>query len=248
MQPPIFIINMDGCEDRWQATYTRLKEVGLNATRFPATNGKQLSEPEVTKWYDPAANFKRYHRHLTPGEIGCYISHYRVCEKVVNEKLPYALVLEDDLHIEDSLAPLLALVPDLNNWDMIKLSDNRANPFIDTLKLSDQFTLGNYKKVPNGTQGYLISLAGAKKLLSRKPFYRPVDVDLQFHSETGLQVTGIKPYPVSEDVNFESEIATMNKGQHSGRSTFTRNAKHRIRLFLQRQFRSATLKDISDIC
>ncbi|MCG7562014.1 MULTISPECIES: glycosyltransferase family 25 protein [Pseudoalteromonas] len=244
MQPPIFIINMDGCEDRWQTTYTRLQEVGLDASRFSATNGKQLPESEVATWYDQEANLQRYHRHLTPGEIGCYISHYRIYEKVVNENLPYALVLEDDLHIEDSLASLLALIPDLKGWDMIKLSDNRANPFIDTRALNEQFTLGNYKKVPNGTQGYLISLAGAKKLLNRKPFYRPVDVDLQFHGEIGLRVVGIKPYPVSEDISFESEIAILNKGQHSGRSTFTRNAKHRIRLFLQRQFRSATLKDI----
>ncbi|TMP37787.1 glycosyltransferase family 25 protein [Pseudoalteromonas rubra] len=243
-QPSIFIINMDGCEDRWQATYTRLKEVGLDATRFPATNGKQLSESEVTEWYDPAANLKRYHRHLTPGEIGCYISHYRVYEKVVNEQLPYALVLEDDLHIEDSLAPLLALIPALKNWDMIKLSDNRANPFIDTLKLSDHFTLGNYKKVPNGAQGYLISQEGAKKLMRRKPFFRPVDVDFQFHGELELRIVGIKPYPISEDTSFGSEIAHVNQGRHSNRSTFVRNAKHRIKLFLQRQSRSARIKDI----
>ncbi|TMP32425.1 glycosyl transferase family 25 [Pseudoalteromonas rubra] len=244
-QPPIFIINMDGCEDRWQSTYTRLREVGLDATRFPATNGKLLSESEVTAWYNPSENHKRYHRHLTPGEIGCYISHYRIYEKVVNENIPYALVLEDDLHIEDSLAPLLSLFSDIEGWDMVKLSDNRANPFIEQTVLNQKFTMGNYKKVPNGTQGYLISLGGAKKLIQRRPFFRPIDVDFQFHGELGLRIIGIKPYPISEDISFESAIENINQGRHSNRSTFLRNIKHRVRMYIQRQSRSADLKKVT---
>ncbi len=241
MTAPVFVINMETSRDRFDATYNRLMESNVEATRFNATVGKSLSAKEVSHWYDAAANHKRYHRDLTPGEIGCYISHMRVWQKLVDEKIPYAIVLEDDLHIEPSFADVLANIATLRDWDMIKLSDNRANSFFQHKSLGGGFTLGNYRKVPNGTQGYAISLSGAKKLLQRKPFFRPVDVDMQFHSEVSLNLLGMKPYAISEDLSFESEISKLNKGKHSNRSTFLRNLKHRTRMYLERRKTSGQL-------
>ncbi|CCQ12671.1 glycosyl transferase, family 25 [Pseudoalteromonas luteoviolacea B = ATCC 29581] len=235
MNCPVYVINMDSSIERWETTFARLQSIGMNATRISATVGKALKENEVAAWYDENANAKRHHRPLTPGEIGCYISHFKIWQALVEQNQPYCVVLEDDLTIESHLAEVLALIPKLKSWDMIKLSDDRANPFINQLSLSEAFTLGNYLKVPNGCQGYVISLEGAKKLLQRKPFFRPVDVDLQFHSEIGLRLFGIKPYPVAEDKTFESDIAKTNSGRHSSHSTFWKNLKYRIRMYLQRQ-------------
>lgn len=241
MTAPVFVINMETSKERFDATYNRLMENNVEATRFDATVGKSLSAQEVSHWYDAAANHKRYHRNLTLGEIGCYISHMRIWQKLVDENIPYAIVLEDDLHIEPSFADVLANIATLRDWDMIKLSDNRANPFFQYKLLGDGFTLGNYRKVPNGAQGYAISLSGAKKLLQRKPFYRPVDVDFQFHSEVSLSVLGVKPYPISEDTNFDSSISQQNNGRHSNHATFFRNLKHRTRMYLERRKTSGQL-------
>ena len=69
--------------------------------------------------------------------------------KISEEKIPYCLILEDDLCIDDKLPPLLQHVEQLKGWDMIKLFDNRDNPFIDSMSLDNTFTLGNFLKVPN---------------------------------------------------------------------------------------------------
>ena len=241
MTAPVFVINMETSKERFDATYERLMQSQVVATRFNATVGKALTPEEVSHWYDATANRQFYHRNLTPGEIGCYISHMRIWQKLVDEKIPYAIVLEDDLHIEPSFAAVLANIASLTDWDLIKLSDNRDNPFFQQQPLGEEFTLGNYRKVPNGTQGYAISLSGAKKLLQRKPFFRPVDVDIQFHSEVNLNLLGIKPYAISEDLGFESEISKLNKGKHSNRSTFLRNLKHRTRMYLERKKTSGQL-------
>ena len=168
MTAPVFVINMETCKERFDATYERLMQSQVVATRFNATVGKALTPEEVSHWYDAAANQRYYHRDLTLGEIGCYISHMRVWQKVVDENIPYAIVLEDDLHIEPSFAALLANIASLTDWDLIKLSDNRANPFFQQQPLSEGFTLGNYRKVPNGTQGYAISLSGSEKATAKK--------------------------------------------------------------------------------
>jgi len=245
MQPPIFIINMASSVERWQTTFDRLNAIGLEGTRFEATVGKALSEEEVATWYCEESNYKRHHRNMTPGEIGCYISHLRIWEKMHNERIPFCIVLEDDLKIQAHLVDVIEQIKTLNNWDLIKLSDNCANPFIEEVKLNDKLTLGNYLKVPNCTHGYAISLDGANKLLKRRPFFRAVDVDIQFHSEVALNVTGIKPYPIEEDLSFVSDIATSNNGRHSNRSTFWRNFRHRKDMYFQRKKISADLKKIA---
>ncbi|MGO3848046.1 MAG: glycosyltransferase family 25 protein, partial [Pseudoalteromonas prydzensis] len=56
---------------------------------------------------------------------------------------------------------------------------------------------------------------------------------------------GIKPYPLAEDRNFESEITNANTGSHSNRSTLLRNLKHRIRLYIQRRDKTAVLAKIT---
>lgn len=53
MPIPFYIINMQGCEDRWETTLKRLTSLHLNAERFEATIGKNLSEEETLKWYCP---------------------------------------------------------------------------------------------------------------------------------------------------------------------------------------------------
>jgi glycosyl transferase family 25 len=245
MLPPIFVINMASSIERWHTTSTRLHAFSLEGIRFEATVGKNLSQQEVTNWYSAELNRKRHHRNMTPGEIGCYVSHMRIWEKMRDEHIPFCIVLEDDLTIEPHLPDVINKISELNNWDMIKLSDDRANPFILETELSHTLTLGNYLKVPNGTQGYALSLAGANKLLKRKPFFRPVDVDIQFHSEVNLNITGIKPYPVAEDMSFQSDIVASNNGLHSSRSTFWRNFRHRKDMYFQRKKISADLSKIT---
>ncbi|MAD90205.1 MAG: glycosyl transferase family 25 [Pseudoalteromonas sp.] len=245
MQPPIFIINMASSIERWHTTSSRLQAIGLEGTRFEATVGKALSEQEVASWYSAELNLKRHHRNMTPGEIGCYISHMRIWRKMRDENIPFCIVLEDDIKIEPHLVDVIEQIDKLSKWDLVKLSDNCANSFIDEVKLSDKYILGNYLKVPNCCNGYALSLDGAKKLLNRKPFFRPVDVDIQFHSEVSLNITGIKPYPIDEDLSFISDIASVNNGRHSNRSTFWRNFRHRKDMYFQRKKISADLSKIT---
>ena len=242
---PIFVINMEACVERWESTSSKLSALGLHPIRFDATVGRALSNEEIEQHYDAHANRKYHHRNLTVGEIGCYISHQNLWKKISEEKIPYCLILEDDLCIDDKLPSLLKHVEQLKGWDMIKLFDNRDNLFIDSMPLDNTFTLGNFLKVPNCTAAYALSLSGAEKLLKRKLFFRAVDVDIQFHSEVGISVVGIRPYPFTQDKTFVSEIGVVNGGRHSNHSSFWRNLKFRIKMYFERKKLSADLTEIS---
>lgn len=244
MQPPIFVINMKSSQDRWQFVSSQLAELGLEYQRMEARIGSQLSAQQREQVYCALNNKLKYHRDLTPGEIGCYYSHVSCWKAIQEQGLKWALILEDDVVLDKQLPQALHELAKLDNWDVIRLSNDRNVPAAHTQRLGGEFTLVSYYRVPNCANGYLVSASGVEKLLRRFPFYRPVDIDLQFHSEVNLTLLGISPAVVSSVQDFGSDIQQQNQGKHSNHSSLWRNTRYRISMFLQRKKESADLSDI----
>lgn len=231
---PVFVINLDCSADRLESAQKQLSSCGITMERFPAIYGKSLTLQQVEECYDPALNYAKFRRPLSPGEIGCYLSHRAVWRKMVEHNISAAVVLEDDIQVETGFPDVLQQVRRLKGWDMIKLSDNRNGQGEHALPLDDTYRLVNFHKVPNCTTGYAISLSGARKLLSRERFYRPVDVDLQFYNELDLTLYSILPYTIWPSDYFNSEIDRMSGGTRKGQTSFLRNLKYRFDLGLLR--------------
>jgi glycosyl transferase family 25 len=227
---PIWLINLDSNPERYESAKKQLQKLGLDAERFSAIYGKNLSQAEVTACYDPALNQKKFRRPLSPGEIGCYLSHRTLWQRMVDENIAMAFILEDDIDLEPEFLTVLEKITQLKHWDMIKLADDRAGTGEQKKELGDGYTLVNFAKVPNCTTGYALTLEGAKKLLSRPKFFRPVDVDLQFYPELNLTVYSMLPYRLWSASRFESEIDKMSGGTRKGGTSFWRNLKYRFQL------------------
>lgn len=246
---PVFVINLDHCADRLESTQKQLTSCGIAMERFPAVYGKGLTLQHVEECYDPELNRAKFRRPLSPGEIGCYLSHRAVWRKMVEQNISTAIVLEDDITVEAGFPDVVQQVRRLKGWDMIKLSDNRNGQGEDALPLDDTYRLVNFHKVPNCTTGYAISLSGAKKLLSRELFYRPVDVDLQFYKEFDLTLYSILPYTIWPAACFNSEIDRMSGGSRKGQTSFVRNLKYRFELGLLRLLHiSGNLSEVKMDC
>ena len=244
MSAPIFVINMPHSIERKNKIKSQLSELNLTATYIEAVVGKELSRTAIDSLYDAKKNHFLYHRKLTLGEIGCYASHRKAWEQFLKGNHEWALVLEDDILINKNIIKSIQATDYINHADIIKLSDNRNNAPAQKTNLPNGMQCISYKKVPNCATGYLISRSGARKLLSRQSFFRPVDIDMQFHSELKLILIGLLPYCIKE-ADFESEIALQNtNGIHSNSSTFFRNLKYRLRMKLQRFKVSADLTSI----
>ena len=120
-------------------------------------------------------NYKRnlrlnlYGKDLIGPEFGCYLSHKNIFQKIVNENIPYAIVLEDDAKLKDNfffvIENLLKKYPEL---DLVRfLGKNKIDdkPKRDILKLVEGYNLVRLHGSPGGTYSYVISKSGAKKML-----------------------------------------------------------------------------------
>jgi glycosyl transferase, family 25 len=233
--PVIFVLNLDFSPERSASLQQQAKKLGLEIQRIAGVNGAGLTEEEIVNAYSPELNKKFYRHGLTRGEIGCYLGHKKIWQKILDENIKCAVILEDDCILETHFPQVLEAISNLENVEFIKLADNQHCPPAQTRPLSSDFMLVNYHRIPNCAIAYSLTPRGAKKLMRRKMIYRPVDIDMQFAREINLHILGLLPYPITHDPKFDSDITKVNGGFHHNRSTAWRNINYRLRIWWHRQ-------------
>ena len=198
----IFFINLDRSESRRAKMREQLDSLGLSYERFPAVDGKAAPDEFLSRYYSEELNKKKYYVPLVKSEIACYISHLKICEKILLENLDYAVVLEDDIILKDSFKFIQPILDSIKNWNYIKLAEtfkkqkvaSREPIAFEAPAAKTAFELVRWKKPPIGMQAYAVSKEAARELLEKRSvFFRPIDVDLQFTWETNLDIQGILP-------------------------------------------------------
>ncbi len=127
----IFVINLARSTKRLIQTTERLSAVNLTFKRIDAIDGNNLTDKQKYLHYNPQLNKQKYHYALSNGQIGCYLSHRKAWQKIVDEKLKYAIVLEDDFYIDEPIHDAIKNIEQLNqSWQLIKLAayENRTRP------------------------------------------------------------------------------------------------------------------------
>lgn len=198
---PVFVINLKQATARMDGMRRQLDALSMPFIRVEAVYGRDLKLHTFTTLADAGLNARQHHVPLSLGEVGCYASHLALWERVVQEKLSAALVLEDDVLLEPQLPHVLeSLLQNLEpGWDMIKLLGRQREQILRAWPIGAGRALIRYRRVPSYTGAYLVSAAGAAKLLARRrPFGRPVDVDLRYWWECDLRMYGLWPYPVHD--------------------------------------------------
>lgn len=188
---PIFVISLKRAKDRRQKLKKTLQDE-KNVIIINAVDGKNMSPEDIILKEKYIKN-----NELNPGQIGCFLSHVKIWKYIVDNNIPDAVILEDDIVKLFNLNKLIDIIHSSTNildFDIIyighvfeKQETNR--PIIDTYSVSElnnsyeyYFETGSktqiypnkqikfYKSTkPYGTHAYIISNSGAKNLL--KIFY-----------------------------------------------------------------------------
>ncbi len=194
----ITVINLASQPARWLTTARQLATAGLHPERLAAVCGDDLTRIEIDALYSARLNAEIYHMPLRPGEIGCYASHLKAWQQLLDSGAPAMAIFEDDVEIDADLSDVLQrLSESTTEWDIVKLIGRVRERVCQPEPLTQGRRLIAYRRVPSLTGAYVVSAAGARKLLAgRRPFGRPVDVDLRHWWECDLDVRGVWPYPV----------------------------------------------------
>jgi collagen beta-1,O-galactosyltransferase len=177
----IYMINLKRRPERRKKMKASFKELGIDFKYIEAVDGKKLTdeiliEKGITllpQYSDP------YHkRKMTMGEVGCFLSHYTIWEKMVAENQQEVLILEDDIRFEPFFNEKVKMFMDdaraIGGYDLIYFGRKRLQENEEFLKESRNFVKVSYTY---WTLGYVITLEGAKKLLNAQPLKRLLPVD-----------------------------------------------------------------------
>ena len=159
---PIFIINLDSRFDRLKKISSRLGN--LPFIRIAAINGSNLDEQEHLK--------RTVKDRMSKNEIACILSHRLVWQKMADEKMSYACVLEDDAVLSSSFPHYInnsEWLPE--NFNLIRIETFMARVFLSRRKIpAGDRLLRQLGSMHAGTAGYIVSLKGAVNLLDKTQF------------------------------------------------------------------------------
>jgi len=220
----IAIINLDISVDRLKKCSEQLSNYGHDFERISAVDIRVNENAGLIETYSVRQNYFGYYKTLKPGEIGCYLSHRKLWQKMVDEDIDQMLVLEDDFELKADLHNVLEFVSSINpsDWDIIKLGEIPKKRIKKILQSKGELQLISFKKAPQGTYAYIISKKAARQMLAfSSPFFRPIDVDMQHFWEHKQKVLGILNNPFIH-IDGESVLKTMGNRDKTKRRLFVK--------------------------
>lgn len=203
----IFVISLKDAADRRAFVAGQLDALGLEYEFVDAVWGKDhYADPD---YYDREKALRIELRDMTPGEVGCALSHQKVYKLIEEQELPYALVLEDDILPSSDLPEMLRLLEGyIRPNDLIQLErcDVYSGHGIESIYKNYRLvrpTMIKYGSISQGA-GYIITREAGKMILSiNMPVYVPADSWGQYEGKINFR--GIIPTLtlIKQNVSFQ---------------------------------------------
>jgi GR25 family glycosyltransferase involved in LPS biosynthesis len=231
-----FFINLDRERDRWEQFKkdAKCQKVKENRSlldfchRISAIDGRELNintvSSELIKRFFPLSDhydidpdplllpiIRKENRiiELSKEEIAIALSHMKIWQKIINEKIDYTLILEDDIFFDKDFPKTLNKAweelpsnrADGYKFDILYLSFLEIERGIEKIKYSDHL----FKPI-NGIwwlSGYVLSCAGAQKILNEIPIQGPVDLWLN-HRFNKLDVYMANKSTINQRTDYKS--------------------------------------------
>jgi glycosyl transferase, family 25 len=214
----VFVVNLEQSTDRKLFMKKQLDLLKIPHEFFPAVDGRKLSEREMEEMCNMEV-VREWSNLLTPGMIGCSLSHYHVYKTMVAENIELAFILEDDTYLSSRVPNVLNEIEHkiaagtLSKEEPILLyyQSKEIVNFTPTGKVSLKDGTGIYYPIdiwrPITTAAYVISLSCAKRLVDLiYPIRYSPDSWAVYHRENAIAgLRCVLPLPV-ESGFFKSDI------------------------------------------
>lgn len=181
MMLAVFVVNLKKDVEKKAHMEVICKRHFPNVRFVEAVYGKALTQHEVNRVYSE----NETGRSLSRGEIGCALSHREIYRAIVKEGIGTALILEDDIELDENIEEVIDAVEGFPvDWDIVLLGHHtRFSRSVGakssvwwSKRISKNYRLNRLAETGLGTYGYLINRRGAKKLLKRlDTIKKPID-------------------------------------------------------------------------
>ena len=165
-----------------------------------AVDGSKLDN-DLSKSYKPRLLRPRYPFSLRSAEVGCFQSHRKCWQEILDRGLEAALIIEDDVDIIDGefTAAIKLAMKEIKMGDLIRLPMKpREKPRNINVK-RDNISIFEPTVIGLGTQAQIVTYDAARQLLEKTAhFDRPIDVYLQLKWKHGVRVLTLWPNGVRE--------------------------------------------------
>ncbi|WP_267523544.1 glycosyltransferase family 25 protein [Campylobacter sp. MG1] len=240
-----FIINLEQDIEKRQKITALCESLGLNYEIIKAVYGKALSEDEIKQnTYPKEEQLKLFKRTLSLGEIGCAMSHRLCYQKIIEQNLEDAIILEDDAVFDKNLLEFLKYKNEFpKDLELLLLGHYKQMYYDDGFMINSPFykyfniqiKKWNIKRIVgggNGTHGYYITKKGVKKLLNlMNKIYIPADWYTNNDRHTNLYA--LYPTLINPDLaeTSSTQVNPINK-KRSKISKYFKLFKTKIQFFI----------------
>ncbi len=230
-----YLINLDRSQDRLQRMYQQFEKAGLAFERVAAVDGKTLSDDEIASikrnagWKEP----------LNRSELGCFLSHRKCLEQIVESGEQYAAVFEDDVKFSGSAKQFFqsdAWIP--SDADIIKLETHGRKVLMDkpVTLVAGEYSVARLYSQNILAAGYIISAKYAASLLARmNDAAAPMD-HLLFTPACGffneMRIYQVSPV-ICEQAGLESTLSGDRAKEHQSPPVWKKVIREIIRPFLR---------------
>ncbi|MCY7315113.1 MAG: glycosyltransferase family 25 protein [Rubrivivax sp.] len=204
-----WVINLDRAPDRLARITQQLQRLSLPYTRLSAVDAQTLTPQQRSALDEPA--YRRKHG-MTPvlGELGCYLSHVLALRAFLASRAQFALVLEDDVLLHDTLpAVLQGLMAQPQRWDVAKLSAVHSGTPVAYARVAPGHQLAVMLSRCTGSSAYVLNRKAATAYVQGLlPMSLPYDHVFDQGWRFGLKFRLVTPTPCAHDEAIASTIVT----------------------------------------
>lgn len=167
---PSFLINLNESSERLEKVTQIFHKHDMKFTRVPAADGRKV-DLKIASDCNFSKALKYYGRTLSGGEYGCYKSHLRCAQLIVEREHDYALVFEDDITLNEKfLTGVQAVIFQLKqkniDWHLVNLGSPSVRIFTSIGKLETGQSLVAAHYFPQSAFAMLWSKAGARNFIN----------------------------------------------------------------------------------
>ena len=196
-----FILHLERAAGRAPTVAALQAALPVESEILPAVDGARLKPDEAKAAYARSRYAPRYPFALGLNEIGAFLSHRAAWAKILDERLDFAAVFEDDAAIDPALfaAAFDLARKERGSWEYALMPAVGLEPSGDVIARRGRCRLVRPYAPPLRAIAQFVSRAAAERLLAlTQPFDRPVDTFLQMNWITGLTLVALLPTPVRD--------------------------------------------------